>query len=200
MMLRGSASGTGDAEEIARLSEDEKLARCATELIGALPDTKLEEPKDTDAEEVIREKLMLQVRFESRMFAVQKSFGEDAMKRVLAAAKGDGAIPAGLAGSAVLRRLKDKLNVCGLMEALGDAATESVPKPSQPAAPPKPSAPPSESKSAAQAPKPAAASPSGEANSAQEESGISTGASIGLVVAALALVAGVMIYQRRRAS
>merc|ERR1740121_278111 len=138
-MLRGSATGSGDADEIARLSEDEKLARCATELIGALPDTKLEEPRDTDPEDVIREKLMLQVRFESRMFAVQKSFGEDTMKRILAAAKGDGTIPAGLAGSPVLKQLKDKLNVCGLLEALGDAAAaESAPKPSQPA-PPKPS-------------------------------------------------------------
>merc|ERR1740121_1486469 len=145
-MLRGSATGSGDADEIARLSEDEKLARCATELIGALPDTKLEEPRDTDPEDVIREKLMLQVRFESRMFAVQKSFGEDTMKRILAAAKGDGGIPAGLAGTAELRQLKEKLNVCGLLEEIGPAPEASRPSP------PKPERPPAEK---VEAPKPA---------------------------------------------
>lgn len=195
LMVRGSAGGNSQAEEIARLSDDEKLLRCTKELIEALPDSKLDEPKETDAEDVIREKLMLQVRFESRMYAVQKNFGEDTMQRVLAAAKGDGVLPPGLAGSAELKKLKDKLNVCGLVED-GPGGAEA-PKPPTP--PPKPAKEPAPRR----APDPVPTAPAAKADEAPsqspaEDTSLALVATAGVIVAAIAVVAGVLIHRRNR--
>merc|ERR1719158_2154161 len=59
---------------------------------------------------------MMQVRFETSIFSVQKKFGEDTMKQVLSAAKGEGDVPPALAGTPELRQLTEKLKVSGLFE------------------------------------------------------------------------------------
>jgi len=125
LMKKGSVGDSAEAEELSKKSEDERLLLCVKDLIDVMPNVKLEEPQQTDAEDVVREKLMLQVKFESKMFAVQKKFGQDIMKKVLDASKGDGVIPAALKSAAEMTTLRSKLTVCGLLE--DDGAARSAP-------------------------------------------------------------------------
>merc|ERR1719401_1189688 len=117
MALGPLGSSKDKGEDISSLSKEEKLVLCAKDLIKALPSRKLDEPQPSDSEDDAREKLMAQVRFESSMFSVQKRFGEEVMKEVLGATRGnnDGAAVApGLAGSSELKELEGKLKVCGI--------------------------------------------------------------------------------------
>lgn len=195
LMVPGSAGNADDTARIAAMSAEEKLMSCAKELIEALPDVKLEEPKQTDSEEVIREKLMLQVRFESKMYAVQKSYGEDSMKTVLASAKGDESPPAGLAGTAELKRLKTKLDVCGLME--GEEAANAAPSSSSPAVTERQAAAPKATQDSAREPPVPTEKPKDKPPAVADD-GSSAVLASGLVIAAIAVVAGVVMWQRRR--
>eukprot|EP00971_Amphidinium_carterae_P241571 4796804-Amphidinium_carterae.1 len=58
-----------------------------------MPDEKIAEPDPTESEldmaqELQGEKLMLQLRFEAKMFNVTKRFGENTLREVLSATKG----------------------------------------------------------------------------------------------------------------
>merc|ERR1740139_1085402 len=115
-MKKGSQEDPEEAKELAKKSEDERLLLCARDLMDALPNEKLEEPKQTDTEEAVQKKLMMQVKFESKMFAVQKKYGQEIMQKVLDASKGEGTIPKALDGSAELAKLMEKLRMVGLLE------------------------------------------------------------------------------------
>lgn len=116
LMRSGPLNQAEEGAEVAGLSDKEKMIECAKDLTNALPDRKIEEPSQTDSEEAVRDKLMIQVRFESSMFGVQKKFGEEIMKKVLEATK-CGPVPPELAGSPELKQLVEKLSMCGLLDA-----------------------------------------------------------------------------------
>eukprot|EP00413_Alexandrium_margalefii_P020873 CAMPEP_0204568600 /NCGR_PEP_ID=MMETSP0661-20131031/37282_1 /ASSEMBLY_ACC=CAM_ASM_000606 /TAXON_ID=109239 /ORGANISM="Alexandrium margalefi, Strain AMGDE01CS-322" /LENGTH=208 /DNA_ID=CAMNT_0051576641 /DNA_START=1 /DNA_END=624 /DNA_ORIENTATION=+ len=121
-LMRGGPLGkVEEGAETANLSPEEQLLQCAKDLAQALPESKLEELSQTDSEEAAREKLMMQVRFETSMYGVQKKFGEEVMKKVLEATRA-GPVPAALEDSAELRRLRERLKDCGLLEAIEAAA------------------------------------------------------------------------------
>jgi len=117
LMKRGPMAKSNDTE-VSKLSKEEQFRQCASDLIEALPDRKLEEVSSVDSEDVTREKLMAQVRFESAMFSVQKKFGEDLLKEVFSMAQGGSPPPevGGLAGSKEMRALRKKLIMVGMIE------------------------------------------------------------------------------------
>jgi len=135
LMRRGPlATNSDDSGEIAKLSEKERFLFCAREVTNALPNRKIEEPQQTESEEVVRDKLMAQVRFESSLFTLQKRFGEDTLKEVIAATKDPGSAPAALKGTKELEELRKKLLICGVLEG-EDAAPSPPPPPPKAAAP-----------------------------------------------------------------
>lgn len=148
LMTRGPLNNASDdAGEIAKLSEEERFLMCTREVTAVLPDRKIEEPKQTESEEVVRDKIMAQVRFENSMFTVQKRFGEETMQEVLSAAKDPASAPASLKGNKEIEKLRIKLKVCGILEE-GDSMPSPPPAkdvpsvPSQSPLPPKPTPPP----------------------------------------------------------
>lgn len=138
LMHPGSGNQDPEGSEVADLSPEERLLHCAKELARALPDRKMEEVTSMDSEETTREKLMAQVKFESSMFAVQKKFGEEVMKKVLGATR-QGTVPPALVGTPELRELEQKLSACGILET-GDEAPPPRPPPQRPAPAPAPPA------------------------------------------------------------
>jgi len=137
LMTSGPLNDAGASEADAAMSRDERLLACTKELIKGLPCSKLEEPQQTDSEEVAREKMMAQVRFESSMFGVQKRFGEEIMKEVLSAANGNekAAIPTCLAAAPELKELQQKLQTCGILENEPAAAAPVAAAPAASSAP-----------------------------------------------------------------
>jgi len=195
-MVRGKLAMEDSAAEMASLTEDEKLLLCAKEFQEALPEQKLEDLMPNDSEEVGREKLMAQVKFESSMFAVKNKFGDNLMTTVLEAAKGDGPVPACLAKSSELRGLREKLVRVELIPP-SSPQTSSAPTP---AAPPKAHAPPSSATPTAppraDAEKGGSAAPAPQAPPAV--GGSSWVITAALAVSAVAVVAGVVVWQKRK--
>mmetsp|Transcript_68106 Transcript_68106/g.197378 ORF Transcript_68106/g.197378 Transcript_68106/m.197378 type:complete len:435 (-) Transcript_68106:80-1384(-) len=208
LMKRGAATAEDDSAGLDSLSEDEKMLACTRELTSALPGTKLEEPKNTDSDDVARDKLMAQVRFESSMFALQKRFGEDLMKQVLAAAKGDGSVPACLATSTELKQLREKFRLCGLLEdpppasdarSGGDASPASPPPPvAAPSPATAPAAPPAEERRVDAATTTAPSPPPSEPAGAPSSTPSSLCLGIVLSAAAAAVIGGFVWQQRSR--
>mmetsp|Transcript_53375 Transcript_53375/g.155570 ORF Transcript_53375/g.155570 Transcript_53375/m.155570 type:complete len:441 (-) Transcript_53375:36-1358(-) len=126
LMQSGSLNQVAEGAETANLSPEQQLVECAKDLAKALPDTKIEDLSQTDSEEATRDKLMMQVKFESSMYGVQRKFGEEVMKKVLEATK-DGPVPAALAGTPELKCLRDKLGMCGLLDAVQEKAPGAGP-------------------------------------------------------------------------
>lgn len=113
LMTKGHMESSTDSS-IAGLSQEERVVLCAQELIAALPSKRLdmEEVGAGDHEEVAREKVMAQVKFETSVFKVQQKFGEEMMREVLESTKqrhDSSRVPKGLAGSPELAELSAKL-------------------------------------------------------------------------------------------
>lgn len=116
LMERGSLEKI-DQSDVANLSKEEKLRRCAEDLCNALPDRKLEQPNATDPENVVGDKIMAQVRLESSMYSVTLKYGEEVFQEVVQSANSKNLAPsATLALSKELQRLKEKLKLCGFSE------------------------------------------------------------------------------------
>mmetsp|Transcript_90837 Transcript_90837/g.256573 ORF Transcript_90837/g.256573 Transcript_90837/m.256573 type:complete len:418 (+) Transcript_90837:84-1337(+) len=186
-MSYGPMAQGQEADVAAKLSKDERLLLCTKELIKALPSSKLEEPQQTDSEDVAREKLMSQVRFEASMFQVQKRFSEEIMKEVLNATRADP--PASLAAAPEFQTLKDKLRTCGILE----EDTSSVAASAGSAGPEKiePAAKPSSAKAAEGTGGPAA-------EDGASAGGFSSGVVLALSLGAVAAVAAVAFLSSRR--
>jgi len=132
LMLAGGLSDEPEGrKDIMKLPKEEQIKLCTREMTSALPSRTLAEPQQTDTEDETRDKLMAQVKFETNMFAVQKRFGEDVMKEVLNATRGED-VPACLKGTEELDTLKEGLRRCGILD---DAPT---PAPVTASPPPKP--------------------------------------------------------------
>lgn len=199
LMRRGKLPPDNFEEELAKLSNDEKLLLCVREIIKALPNRKLEEPLQTDSQEVIKEKMMTQVRFEGEMYKVQKKFGEEFTKEVLSYAKEDSNIPAALAKTQDLKKLRDCLCVCGLMEGpFSDSAPASAsPPPAAPSSGASAASP--EKKTAPTGARETAAQPGKKASSAADGSSLTVSVAVASSLAiGAAVLAGWLLWQRRR--
>lgn len=172
LMVKGPLA-KDDPSAVSSLTREEQLLQCARDLTGALPTHRLEEVSQYDSEDATRDKLMAQVKFESSMYAVQRRFGEEVLKEVLGATKGD--VPPPLADTPELRELQEKLRLCGILDdeepprrpapppvpaAPAAAAPAPAPQPSQ-AAQPAPPAPPAPVQRPAQTPRAPLQAPSG---------------------------------------
>lgn len=124
LMKRGPLQSADDSEVVG-LTHEEKLLRCVQELTDAVPDTQLKEISHLDTDDTAREKVMLSVRFESAMYAVQKRFGEAVMKEVLEAAKTPQRPHDVLSNTKAMRQLTEKLRASGVLGE-EDQPTKSV--------------------------------------------------------------------------
>lgn len=194
LMVRGPLLETASGTE-ASLTREEQLVQCARELIEALPNQRLEEVDQHDSEDSTRDKLMAQVRFESSMYAVQKRFGEEVLKEVLASAKDGGETPAALAGTGELSELRQKLRVCGILDDEPAPAPPPAPGPARQPEPTRASVAkePKVDLAVAAEPAPVPAQPT-----SAEAAGPSAHAVVALAVAAGLLVATVLLVQWRR--
>ncbi|CAK9075111.1 unnamed protein product [Durusdinium trenchii] len=107
-MAKGTLDNSQDAS-VQQLSKAEQLLLCAKEVIKALPSERPPEIDAMDNEEAQQQKVMAQVKFETAIFKVQNRFGEELMKEVFEAAKGEA--PEGLRGTAELEELRSKLQI-----------------------------------------------------------------------------------------
>eukprot|EP00928_Gymnodinium_smaydae_P061750 TRINITY_DN45767_c0_g1_i1.p1 TRINITY_DN45767_c0_g1~~TRINITY_DN45767_c0_g1_i1.p1 ORF type:complete len:421 (+),score=107.87 TRINITY_DN45767_c0_g1_i1:60-1322(+) len=128
LMVPGGSSGV-EAEAECTLTGHERLIACTKDFMASLPSRKLEEPLPSDPEDVAKDKLMAGVKFESSMFAIQKRFGEDTLKEVLCAARGEGEYSASLVAAPELKELRQKLKVCGLIDEEPANTTPAAPSP-----------------------------------------------------------------------
>jgi len=115
VLMKAGAMKQFDDSEIANLTHKEKLVRCAQELLKAMPSRKLEEPSPSDTEDTAGEKLMAQVRFESTMFSIQRTFGEPMVKEVIGHVRSPD-MPGELEGVEELKQLAEKMKIAGLLE------------------------------------------------------------------------------------
>lgn len=115
VLMKSGAMKQFDDSTIANLSFKEKVTRCAQELLKAMPTRKLEEPSSTDTEDVAGEKLMASVRFESTMYSVQRTFGENMVKEVIGHVRSS-VVPADLEGVEELKHLAEKMKIAGLLD------------------------------------------------------------------------------------
>lgn len=188
-LMQKGPLGSNDDASLANLSHDDKLLACCRDLMAALPTRRLEDVRPDDDEDGARDKLMAQVKFESSMYAVQKRFGEEVMKEVLGATRGNPSeVPAALQGSAELRDLSVRLRDCGVLE-------ESTPSPPPP--PPREPAP--------QVAAPVftgGGSPSGRSDKSDglesADSSLPVAAIVASVAAVAALAIGIVLYRRRK--
>ena len=97
-------------ESVEHLSKEERVHLCAKEVISVMPSKRLEEPLSFDSEEVTRDKVMAQVKFETGIYQVQRKFGEEMLKEVLDSAK-MGFQLKGLSGTPELEELQEKLRI-----------------------------------------------------------------------------------------
>lgn len=190
VMERGKLPSANAAALLEGLSEDEKHLLCAKELTEALPPQKLEELMPTDSEDVSREKLMAQVKFESAMFALKQKFGDDLITAVIDAGRGDGKIPVCLADTAELRSLRDRLVQCELIPPEAGAVPMRPPAPQAAAA-------------GARAPSPSPpqrqSSERGESDAPLRGASAGSCAAVGVALGlAVAIIAGAFAWQRRR--
>mmetsp|Transcript_58787 Transcript_58787/g.108535 ORF Transcript_58787/g.108535 Transcript_58787/m.108535 type:complete len:418 (+) Transcript_58787:46-1299(+) len=114
LMKRGPVPQADD-QDVAALPTGEKQLQCARELLSVMPDEKIAEPDPTESEELQGEKLMLQLRFEAKMYAVTKRFGENTLREVLSATKGTD-VPAALRGTKELAALTEQMKKAGVLD------------------------------------------------------------------------------------
>jgi len=127
LMKKGAFDGP-ESTEMTSLTLEQKLLKCTKEVAEAMPNRKLEEVRETDSEDVLSEKVVAQVKFETAMFRIQRKYGEDTVRQVIEAAGGRGTPPAAVAGLPEWKELQDKMRRCGMLE-------EAPPPPSAPTRP-----------------------------------------------------------------
>jgi len=115
VMHRGAQPAKNCSEDLVNLSAEEKLIKCAEELLEVFPDCKLEDPTQMDSEEVVGQKIKRSVKFQSEMFQLEQRFGDASIKDVLQAVKAQNS-PAFASQPKLLQRLESKLKVCGLFD------------------------------------------------------------------------------------
>mmetsp|Transcript_98852 Transcript_98852/g.247860 ORF Transcript_98852/g.247860 Transcript_98852/m.247860 type:complete len:417 (+) Transcript_98852:106-1356(+) len=198
-LMRSGPLPSENFEELAKMSNDEKLVLCVREITGALPDRKMEEPLETDSQDVIKEKMMAQVKFEGAMYGVQKKFGEECTKEVLGYAKGDGHIPAALAKSKDLQELRVALKTCGLLDEIPPTRTSAT---STPSPAPRPAPTPPSQPATTEPPREGAASgrplPSEKAPPLADSQLPTMAIAGALAISAAAVAVGWFFWQRRR--
>mmetsp|Transcript_66277 Transcript_66277/g.158551 ORF Transcript_66277/g.158551 Transcript_66277/m.158551 type:complete len:425 (-) Transcript_66277:21-1295(-) len=193
LMKKGPVPQGDDDKDIATMSTTEKQIMCARELLAIMPDEKISEPDPMENEEAQGEKLMLQLRFEAKMFSVTKRFGESTLREVLSATKGTD-VPAGLQGAKELAALTEKMKKAGVWD---------MPAPTAGAADPQASRTPS--RTGAPVRTPAEAGPAGVESKASDRGASDSGSQTNTVMYAtaaalvLAVAVGVgLTFMRRR--
>eukprot|EP00746_Dinoflagellata_sp_MGD_P154562 gnl/MRDRNA2_/MRDRNA2_84895_c0_seq3.p1 gnl/MRDRNA2_/MRDRNA2_84895_c0~~gnl/MRDRNA2_/MRDRNA2_84895_c0_seq3.p1 ORF type:complete len:319 (+),score=88.60 gnl/MRDRNA2_/MRDRNA2_84895_c0_seq3:514-1470(+) len=80
-LKRGAAEETVD-EEFANLSPEEKLIRCAQDLLEIIPNERVSQPEEQDSEMEKAAKVMIQVKFQSGQYQIVKKYGQMTVEQV----------------------------------------------------------------------------------------------------------------------
>lgn len=198
VLKRGAAESKMD-DAMSKLSEEERLLRCAQEALEVIPNTKVQEPTQHDSEQEAAEKVMVHVKFQNGVYNLETRYGQDTLQKVLTSAH-ELKVQPGDYGKA-LKELHEKMKNAGLLDPNFD-------QDQPPAAPPPP--PPTPVKAAVAAPskaeEEAAAAPSLKsmptvqslAESQEPSSSSSSMAAVAVTVSLAAAVAAFVWYRSRR--
>merc|ERR1719162_68849 len=194
LMKRGPIESSDDAEG-GGLTTREKLFRCVQELTEAVPDTQLEEISHLDTEDTARQKVMVSVRFESAMYAVQKRFGEAVMKEVLDAAKNPAQPHDTLSNTEAMQRLTEKLKASGV---LAEEQAPTTPATASPSATPSSAEVAGATASTNVAAERTVDAGTGDTGAAETQSGSGIVATAGVLSVAAALTTAFVLWRRHR--
>lgn len=113
-------------DSIKSLSTDERLLKCAEATLEMMPDTVMEQPSEFDSEDVAHTKMLAHVKFQSSIFKLESTYGEDTLKQVLTNAHENPSL-AGAYGE-VIQRLRKKMQETGLLPSAEGGSAQSKPQ------------------------------------------------------------------------